>query len=155
MGSALDFSLDRRDSGTFIIDPPGRIRPEEKYEKKMNIQTDIIPMETSTTQTSTSTITMSTLTSLMETVTSMAQTDTTEENFDDFPPAVNREFLIEGLSEIQKDIFIISLSGLVLILMILLVVICLKWRKSRGRTYEIQNMSAGSSMTIFNSSKID
>ena len=91
----------------------------------------------------------------METVTSMAQTDTTEENSDDFPPGVNREFLIEGLTEIQKDIFIISLSGLVLILMLLLVVICLKWRKSRGRTYEIPNMSAGSSMTIFNSSKMD
>ena len=120
----------------------------------MNIQTDFIPetSRTSTTVTSTTTTTTSTSWEIIPTST-VSDIFTTEVS--EYPPGIEREIIIKGLSEIEKDIFIISLSGMVLILMILLVVICLKWRKSRGRTYEIQNMSAGSSMTIFNSSKLD
>ena len=85
----------------------------------------------------------------------MTSISTTEAKSDGFPPGQKREKIIEGLTELEKDIFIISLSGLVLILTILLVVICLKWRKSKVQTYEFHNMSAGSSMSVFNSSKID
>ena len=128
----------------------------------MNIGNEFIPVETSTTQTSTTTTsttaTTTTTTSIMlpsEMIpTTMAEITSVKPD-SSYPPGVKRENLIKGLSEIEKDIFIISLSGLVLILMILLVVICIKWRKSRGHRYEIQNMSAGSSMSIFNSSKID
>ena len=123
----------------------------------MNINTEFIP-ETTTFTTHT-TITSTTTTTLIlptEMIPSTTMTETTSVKPDSsWPRGVNREKLIEGLSELEKDIFIISLSCLVLILLALLVVICLKWRKSRGRTYEIQNMSAGRSMTIFNSSKLD
>ena len=118
----------------------------------MNIQTDFIPETSTTSTTVTSTTTTTTSWKIIPTST-VSDIFTTEVS--EYPPGVEREIIIKGLSELEKDIFIISLSGMVLILMIILVVICVKWRKSRGRTYEIQNMSAGSSMTIFNASKID
>ena len=86
--------------------------------------------------------------------TTMTETTTAKPD-SSWPPGVNREKIIEGLSELEKDIFIISLSALVLILLALLVITCIKWRKSKGQRYEIQNLSAGSSMCIFNASKID
>ena len=127
----------------------------------MNLGTEFIPEPTTTSTTSTTeTTTTSTtaisviLTSEMIPTTTMNDLTTIEQD-SSYPPGVKRENFIKGLSEIEKDIFIISLSGLVLILMLLLVVICIKWRKSKGQRYEIHNMSAGSSMSIFNSSKID
>ena len=129
----------------------------------MNIDTDFIPEPTTTSTTSTTesltTATSSTtisviLPSEMIPTTTMAEITSMKPD-PSWPPGVKREQIIKGLSEIEKDIFIISLSGLVLILMLLLVVICIKWRKSKGQRYEIHNMSAGSSMSIFNSSKID
>ena len=127
----------------------------------MNLGTEFIPepSTTSTTSTTETTTTSTTAISVIlpsEMIPTTTMNDlTTIEQDSSYPPGVKREHLIKGLSDIEKDIFIISLSGLVLILMILLVVICIKWRKSRGHRYEIQNMSAGSSMSIFNSSKID
>ena len=127
----------------------------------MNIDTDFIPEPTTTSTTSTTETTTTSsatisviLPSEMIPTTTMAEITSMKPD-PSWPPGVKREQIIKGLSEIEKDIFIISLSGLVLILMLLLVVICIKWRKSRGHRYEIQNMSAGSSMSIFNSSKID
>ena len=158
MGSALDFLLDTRGSGTFIIDPLGRFRSEEIKRKKMNLGTEFIPEPTTTSTTST-TESLTTTTSIMlpsEMIPTTKMVEITSVKPDlSWPPVVNREKFIEGLSELEKDIFIISLSGLVLILMLLLVVICIKWRKSKGQRYEIHNMSAGSSMSIFNASKID
>ena len=124
----------------------------------MNIEPDFIP-ETTTTSTTHTTTTSTTTTLLillseMVPITTMADITTTEQDIS-WPPGVNREKLIEGLSELEKDIFLISLSCLVLILLALLVITCIKWRKSKGQKYEIQNMSAGSSMCIFNASKID
>ena len=124
----------------------------------MNINTEFIPETTITSTTHTAEIsTISTsimLPSEMVLTTTMADITTTEQD-SSWPPGVNREKLIEGLSELEKDIFLISLSCLVLILLALLVITCIKWRKSKGQRYEIQNMSAGSSMCIFNASKID
>ena len=124
----------------------------------MNINTEFIPETTSTSATSTTVIsTTSTsviLPSAMIPTTTMTETTSVKPD-SSWPPGVNREKIIEGLSEIEKDIFLISLSSLVLILLALLVITCIKWRKSKGQKYEIQNMSAGSSMSIFNASKID
>ena len=125
----------------------------------MNINTDFIPVETSTTSSTSTTTpftTATTTTMPWEYIQTpiMADITTTGQDYE-YPPGVKRENIIKGLSELEKDIFIISLSGLVLILTILLVVICLKWRKSKVQTYEFHNMSAGSSMSVFNSSKID
>ena len=127
----------------------------------MNIDKDFIPEPTTTSTTSTTETTTTSTTTIsvilpseMIPTTTMAEITSMKPD-PSWPPGVKREQIIKGLSEIEKDIFIISLSGLVLILMLLLVVICIKWRKSRGQRYEIHNMSAGSSMSIFNSSKID
>ena len=123
----------------------------------MNINSDFIPeTTTSTTHTTTTSTTTTTimLPSEIISTTTMADLTTTEQD-SSWPPGVNREKFIEGLSELEKDIFIISLSCLVLVLMVILIITCIKWRKSRGQRYEIQNMSAGSSMCIFNASKID
>ena len=124
----------------------------------MNIDTDFIPetTTTSTTSTTTTSTTATTTTMPLEIIQTPIMVDiTTIEQDYEYPPGVKREYIIKGLSELEKDIFIISLSGLVLILVLLLVVICIKWRKSKGQRYEIHNMSAGSSMSIFNASKID
>ena len=119
----------------------------------MNINTEFIPVETSTTST-----TMTSMTSRTKKITAVPVVITTEkvnEIPDDYPPGQKREKIIEGLSEIEKDIFIISLSALCLVLLALLWMICLKWRKSkRERIAEFQTLSAGSSVSVFNSSKM-
>ena len=124
----------------------------------MNINTEFIPETTSTSTTHTTTTSTTTTTFILPSeivpTTTIVDITTTEQD-SSWPPGVNREKLIEGLSELEKDIFLISLSCLVLILLALLVITCIKWRKSKGQRYEIQNMSAGSSMCIFNASKID
>ena len=123
----------------------------------MNINTEFIP-ETTTSATSTTVIsTTSTsimLPSAMIPTTTMTETKSVKSD-SSWAPGFKREKIIEGLSELEKDIFLISLSSLVLILLALLVITCIKWRKSKGQRYEVQNMSAGSSMCIFNASKID
>ena len=121
----------------------------------MNINNDFIP-ETSTTSTTQCSSTVTTTTSRWEIIPTSTMVDiTTTEQVSEYPPGVKRENLIKGLSELEKDIFIISLSGLVLILMLLLMVTCIKWRKSKTQRNDFQNLSAGSSMCIFNASKID
>ena len=124
----------------------------------MNIDTDFIP-ETTTFTTSTTT-TSTTTTKIMipsELIPSTTMVDsTTTQRDSSYPPGVNRENLIAGLSEIEKDILILSLSGLVLVLMVILVVICIKWKRSRPQnTCDFHNLSAGTSLTIFDSSKVD
>ena len=120
----------------------------------MNINTDFIPVETSTTTT-----TMTSTTSTAEKITSVITVLTTEKTTalsDDYPPGQKREKIIAGLSELEKDIFIISLSALCLVLVVLLWTICLKWRKSKQeKIHEFQTLSAGSSVSVFNSSKMD
>ena len=48
----------------------------------------------------------------------MVDSTTTQRDLS-YPPGVKRENLIAGLSEIEKDILILSLSGLVLVLMVI------------------------------------
>ena len=119
----------------------------------MNINTEFVPVETSTTTTTTTQL----ITSEMATKASeMTLASTTKTKSDGFPPGQKREKIIEGLSELEKDIFIISLSALCLVLVALLWTICLKWRKSKKQQiHQFQTLSAGSSQTIFNSSKMD
>ena len=124
----------------------------------MNIDTDFIPetttFTTSTTTTSTTTTTIQIPSEIIPS-TSMVDTTTTQRD-SSYPPGVKRENLIDGLSEIEKDILILSLSGLVLVLMVLLVVICIKWKRSRPQNAcDFQHLSAGTSLTIFDSSKVD
>ena len=122
----------------------------------MNIDNDFIP-ETTTFTTSTTTTSTTTTTIIIpsEMIPSTEMADTTQQD-STYPPGIKREHLIEGLSEIEKDIFIISLSGLVLVLMVLLVVICIKWKRSRPQNAcNFQNLSAGTSLTIFDTSKVD
>ena len=120
----------------------------------MNFNTEFIPVETSTTTTKTTT---QLITAEMVTKTSpMTSVLTTGTKSGEFPPGQKREKLIEGLSELEKDIFLISISALCLVLIVLLWMICLKWRKSkRQQIHQFQTLSAGSSQTIFNSSKMD
>ena len=118
----------------------------------MNLNTEFVPVETSTTATTT---TSQLITSEMVTKTlPMTSVLTTETKSGEFPPGQKREKLIEGLSELEKDIFLISISALCLVLIVLLWMICLKWRKSKRQQIH-QFLSAGSSQTIFNSSKMD
>ena len=92
------------------------------------------------------------ITELPVVITTMKITEEPE----NYPPGQKRELIIQGLSELEKDIFIISLSALCLVLVILLWTICMKWRKSkRERIHEFQTLSAGSSVSVFNSSKMD
>ena len=102
---------------------------------------------------------MTTMTSSTSKITAVPAVITTEKITklpDDYPPGQKREKFIQGLSELEKDIFIISLSALCLVLVILLWTICVKWRKSkRERIQEFQALSAGSSVSVFNSSKMD
>ena len=153
-GSLPDFLLDYRHSGIFIIDPLGRIYQTKYRFVKMNINTDFIPVETSTTtMTSTS---LSTTSEMATKTSSMTSVLTTETNSNEFPAGQRREKIIEGLSELEKDIFLISLSALCLVLMALLWTICLKWRKSkRQRLREFNTLAEGSSQSLFNSSKMD
>ena len=120
----------------------------------MNINTDFIPTETTTTTT-----TVTSMMSKTKKITEIPTVITTEKITEEpsyYPPGQKREILIQGLSELQKDIFIISLSALCLVLVILVWTICLKWRKSkRERIHEFQTLSAGSSVSVFNSSKMD
>ena len=120
----------------------------------MNINTEFIPTETTTT-----TVTMTSTTFKTKKITELPVVITTEKTSkvpENYPPGQKREILIQGLSEIEKDIFIISLLALCLVLIILLWTICLKWRKSkRERIAEFQTLSAGSSVSVFNSSKMD
>ena len=124
----------------------------------MNIDTDFIPetttFTTSTTTTSTTTTTIQIRSEMIPTTT--MYDSTTIEQDSSYPPGVKREYLIEGLSEIEKDIFIISLSGLVLVLIVVLVVVCIKWKRSRPQNAcNFQTLSAGTSLTIFDTSKVD
>ena len=124
----------------------------------MNIDTDFIPetttFTTSTTTTSTTTTTII-IPSEMIPSTEMADATTTQRD-STYPPGIKREHLIEGLSEIEKDMLILSLSGLILVLMVLLVVICIKWKRSRPQNAcDFQHLSAGTSLTIFDTSKVD
>ena len=124
----------------------------------MNIDTDFIPETTTfTTSTTTTSTTTTTLMIPSEIIPSTTMVDsTTTQRDSSYPPEVNRENLIAGLSEIEKDILILSLSGLVLVLMVILVVICIKWKRSRPQnTCDFHNLSAGTSLTIFDSSKVD
>ena len=124
----------------------------------MNIDPDFIPETTSTTTSTTTTSTTTTtitIPSEMIPTTTMTVITTTEQD-SSYPPGVKREYLIDGLSEFEKDIFIISLSGLVLVLMVILVVVCIKWKRSRPQnSCDFHNLSAGTSLTIFDSSKVD
>ena len=124
----------------------------------MNIDTDFIPetttFTTSTTTTSTTTTTIQIPSEIIPSTTMVDSTTTQRDS--SYPPGVKRENLIDGLSEIEKDILILSLSGLVLVLMVLLVVICIKWKRSRPQNAcDFQHLSAGTSLTIFDSSKVD
>ena len=158
MGLALDFLLDTRDSGTFIIDPLGRFSSEESIHEKMNIDTDFIPetSTTSTTSTTTTSTTATTITIPTKIIPTTICDSTTAQQDLSYPPGVKREYLIDGLSELEKDILILSLSGLVLVLFVGLVVLCIKWKRSRPQTgCDFHNLSAGTSLTIFDSSKVD
>ena len=85
----------------------------------------------------------------------MVDTTATQQDLT-YPPGIKREYLIDELSELEKDILILSLSGLILVLMVLLVVICIKWKRSRPQNAcDFQHLSAGTSLTIFDSSKVD
>ena len=122
----------------------------------MNIDNDFIPETTTFTTSTTTTSTTTTKIQIpSEMIPSTEMADTTQQD-STYPPGIKREHLIEGLSEIEKDIFIISLSGLVLVLMVLLVVICIKWKRSRPQNAcDFQHLSAGTSLTIFDTSKVD
>ena len=119
----------------------------------MNIDTDFIPVVSTTlTTSSTKLLTSSSETKLTETteVTSIS----TESN--EYPPGQKRETLIQGISDMEKDILIISLSGLCLLSMVLLAIIWCKWRKAKNqRIHEFRTLEAGSSVSLFNSSKMD
>ena len=120
----------------------------------MNINTEFIPVETTTTSTTMTTMTSSRINTEVPVVITTEKLST--EGPKDYPPGRKREILIQGLSELEKDIFIISLSALCLVLVVLLWTICMKWRKSkRERIHEFQTLSAGSSVSVFNSSKMD
>ena len=124
----------------------------------MNIDIDFIPETTIiTTSTTTTSTTTTTIIIPSEIIPSTPIVDTTTTQRDSsYPPGVKRENLIDGLSEIEKDILILSLSGLILVLMVLLVVICIKWKRSRPQNAcDFQHLSAGTSLTIFDSSKVD
>ena len=86
----------------------------------------------------------------------MASILTTETESGEFPAGQKRENIIKGLSELEKDICLISVSALCLVLVALLWTICLKWRKSkRQRLREFHTLAEGSSQSLFNSSKMD
>ena len=124
----------------------------------MNIDPDFIPeTTTSTTHTTTTSTTTTTLMVPSKMIPTITTTDVITTGQDlSYPPGVKREYLIDGLSEIEKDIFIISLTGLVLVLLVILVVVCFKWKRSRTQnSCDFHNLSAGTSLTIFDSSKVD
>ena len=124
----------------------------------MNIDTDFIPETTTfTTSTTTTSTTTTTIQIPSEIIPSTSIADTTATQQDStYPPGIKREYLIDELSELEKDILILSLLGLVLVLIVLLVIICIKWKRSRPQNgCDFNNMSAGTSLTIFDSSKVD
>ena len=117
----------------------------------MDINNEFIPVETSTT-----TKTSITSTTSRSITTSVTLEGTSAATSDDYPAGKKREKIITGLTEIEKDILILSISALCLVLIALLWTICIKWRKSkRQRIREFQTLAEGSSQSLFNSSKMD
>ena len=66
------------------------------------------------------------------------------------------ERIIVGVSEFKKDIILLCMAGFCLLLGIIILVICMKWRHYKKQNQiQFNLMKSGSSQSVFNTSKIE